>query len=172
MNQNRSTMSLTNLGLNPDYTVRILFVIFLYVPNISLLVLLRLMFFHQHKSNSKVVDYFQHFCVQFKFGIFYSNFNISFIFLCSIFWFVAHSFSNPWSLSYIMICCVQMGDIRQPFDSSGGDLDPGAFLWCLDGREPMIHELWCHRIYGLCHNFNPTENIDIPAGTTGEFVTK
>ena len=65
-----------------------------------------------------------------------------------------------------------MGDIWRPYDYGGGDPDPGAFIQCVDGREPMIHELWCHGIDGLCRKVHPTLRIEIPSRNIGEFVTK
>ena len=65
-----------------------------------------------------------------------------------------------------------MGDIRRNYDSGSGDPDPGAFLQCVNGREPMVHKFWCHRVDRLCREVFPTARIDIPAGTIIEFVTE
>ena len=35
----------------------------------------------------------------------------------------------------------------------------------------MIHKLWCHVIYGICHEVHPTARIDIPDVTIGEFFS-
>ena len=58
-----------------------------------------------------------------------------------------------------------MGDIRQHSDSGSRALDTGAFIQCVNDRDPMIHELWCHRIDRLCREVHLSARIDIPAGT-------
>ena len=65
-----------------------------------------------------------------------------------------------------------MGDIRQLSDSGSRDPYPSAFIQCVDGIDPMIHELWCHGIDGLCCEVHPTARIDISVGNTGELVTE
>ena len=65
-----------------------------------------------------------------------------------------------------------MGDIWRPSDSGSRALYPGAFIQYINGREPMIHELWCHGIDRLCREVHPAARIDIPAGTIRDYVTK
>ena len=65
-----------------------------------------------------------------------------------------------------------MGDIRQPSDSGGGDTYPSSFIQCNVGKDPNIHELWCHRVDGICFKVQPTAGIDIPAETIRQFVTE
>ena len=95
-----------------------------------------------------------------KFGIFHPNIKISFIVFFTVVWFVACSVSNRWSLSCRMILHTPMGAIQKPSDSGSRAPYPGAFILCVDGRDPMIHELWCHRIYGLCCEVRPTARTD------------
>ena len=65
-----------------------------------------------------------------------------------------------------------MGDIYLTSDSGSGAPYLGAFIQCVDSREPMIHELWCHGIDGICRKFRLTAPIEILYGTVGEFVTE
>ena len=65
-----------------------------------------------------------------------------------------------------------MGGIRQPYNYSSRYPDPGAFIQCVDGRDPMIHELWGHENDSICRKVQPTACIEIPAGTVGEFITE
>ena len=64
-----------------------------------------------------------------------------------------------------------MCDNQKLSDSGGRDTDPGALIQYLEGREPIIHELWCHGLEGLCHEFHPTARIDIPTVTVGGLIT-
>ena len=64
-----------------------------------------------------------------------------------------------------------MGDIWRPYDSGIGDPDPGTSILCVNGRDLIIHELWCRGISGLYREGHPTVRIDIPGGSIGEFVT-
>ena len=52
-----------------------------------------------------------------------------------------------------------------------GGPETGAFIQCINGREPQIHVLWCHGIDRICHKVLPYQRIEIPDGTVGEFVT-
>ena len=65
-----------------------------------------------------------------------------------------------------------MGDIQSPYDYGRGAPDPRIFIHCVNGREPMAHELWSHGLDGLSCNVNPTTRVDIPTGTFGEFITE
>ena len=56
-----------------------------------------------------------------------------------------------------------MGDIRRPYDYGSGDWYPGAFIQCIDGKEPMINKLWFHGIGFIYHEVQPTAHIEIPA---------
>ena len=64
-----------------------------------------------------------------------------------------------------------MGDIRRPYKYGRGSPYPGAFIQCVDGIEPMIHKLWCHRTDRIYREVHLTARVDIPAGTVGEFFT-
>ena len=65
-----------------------------------------------------------------------------------------------------------MGNIHRPSSSGGRGPDTGAFIQFVDGREPQIHELWCHVIGGICHKVHLYERIEILYGTFGKFVTE
>ena len=89
-----------------------------------------------------------------------------------IVWFLSHSVSNRCYLSYSMIRRYPMVDISRPSDYGSGAPEPGYFIQCIDGIEPMIQKSWCHRIGGICHEVHLTAHIEIPDGSFGEFVTK
>ena len=65
-----------------------------------------------------------------------------------------------------------MGDIWRHCGYGSRAPDPGAFIRCVDGRDPMIHEFCCHGIYGICLEVHPTGHIEIPAEYIGGFVTE
>ena len=138
-------MSLKNFDTNRGPLVRSIFVIFLYVLKSPLLVFLRLTFLNQQDSTP-----FNIFALELKFGISNPNLKIRFKVFFNIVLFVAHSISNRYSLSYSMIFRAPMSDIRRPSYYGSGAPDPGAFIQCVNIREPTIYELWCHGIDGLC----------------------
>ena len=64
-----------------------------------------------------------------------------------------------------------MGSIYRPSDYGCGSTDGTAFIQCVDGREPQIHEFWYLDLDGIIYNDYPTSHVEIPAGTVGDFVT-
>ena len=68
-----------------------------------------------------------------------------------------------------MILRNPIGGIWRPSDYGSRAEDPGAFIQYVDGREPVIHELWCHGVGRICHEVHPTARIEIPSGTIGDF---
>ena len=65
-----------------------------------------------------------------------------------------------------------MDTIFRPSNSGGRDSEIGDFIQCIDGIERQIHELWCHKIGGICCKLHPYARIEIKSGTVGEFVTE
>ena len=65
-----------------------------------------------------------------------------------------------------------MVDVRSPSNSNSGGPETGAFIQCVNGRKPQIHELWCWDIDGICHELHPAVRVEIPAGTVRESFTK
>ena len=64
-----------------------------------------------------------------------------------------------------------MGTINMPSDSGSGGTESTAFIQCIDGREPQIHELWYLGLDRISHKINPAAHVDVTAGIVGEFVT-
>ena len=64
-----------------------------------------------------------------------------------------------------------MGNIRRLYDSGIRGTETTAFIQCINGRDPQINELWCQYLDRICREVNTTSFVDIPAGTSGEFVT-
>ena len=161
-----------NLGLSTGPLVHTIFWLLLYVLKSRLLVFLRLMFCTNGSRIQRLSTIFNIFALKLKVRIFHPNLKICFIVFFTIVWFVAHIVSNHYYLSYIMIRCNTMVDIHRPSDSGSRDPDTGAFIQCVDGRDPMIHKLWCHRTDRLCCEVHPTAHIETPAGTTEFFFTE
>ena len=65
-----------------------------------------------------------------------------------------------------------MGSIRRPSDSSREGTKSVEFIWCVDGREPQIHEIWCLGYNGVTHEFHTTAQIYDVAETVGQFLTQ
>ena len=70
-----------------------------------------------------------------------------------------------------MIRRAPMGSIRRPLDSGDGSNEDTAIIKCVDGREPHIHELWFLGLENITHKLHPTVQVEVAAGTVGEFVT-
>ena len=64
-----------------------------------------------------------------------------------------------------------MGSIRRPYYSVSGGTDDIDFIQCVDGREPQLHEMWCLGLDNVTRKIHPTAQVDIGAGTMGEFTT-
>ena len=62
------------------------------------------------------------------------------------------------------------GGIQSPSDSSSGDPDPSIFIQCVNGREPMVDELWFHGLDGLSRDVHPTARVELPTGDVREFI--
>ena len=70
-----------------------------------------------------------------------------------------------------MIWHTLMGSIRQTSNPGSRSTEDTAFVQCVDGREPQIHELWCLGLDNITCEVHPTSRVEFPAGTVGEFVT-
>ena len=64
-----------------------------------------------------------------------------------------------------------MGSIRRPLDHVSGSTKDTAFIKCVDGREPPIHDVWNLGLYGTIREVHPTAQVEVPTGTVGYFVT-
>ena len=58
-----------------------------------------------------------------------------------------------------------------PSESGCRSTDGTAFIQCVDGREPQIHNFWYLDLDGIIHEDHPTAHVEVPAGTVGYFVT-
>ena len=154
-------MSLANLGLNWGPLVHNIFVIFLYVLKSPLLVLLRLTFSHQHKSNPKVVDLLQYCCARFE----VYNFHFKFKNQYYSFPFCGLTLHLQPLFFYNMLRRASMGGIRRPSNYDSGDLYPAVFIQCVSEREPMAREFWSHKMGGICCKVHPTVRVEMANGT-------
>ena len=64
-----------------------------------------------------------------------------------------------------------MGSIRKPSNPGSGSTEDTAFIQCVDGKEPHIHELWCLSLDKITREVHPTAQVEDIYGTAGEFVT-
>ena len=64
-----------------------------------------------------------------------------------------------------------MGTIYRPSYSGSGGTEATAFIQCINGREPQIHELWCLCLDRICRKVHSTAYVEVPAGTIRYFVT-
>ena len=77
-------------------------------------------------------NHFNIFALALKFRIFVPNFKISFI-VCL--YLVYHWVSNRYFLSYSILRCASMGDIRRPYYPGSGAPDPAVFIQHFNGRD-------------------------------------
>ena len=63
-----------------------------------------------------------------------------------------------------MLLYSTIGDIMLPSTSVSGDPDPIFFIQCVNGREPIAHELWCHGLEGLCREVHTEALVETPTG--------
>ena len=64
-----------------------------------------------------------------------------------------------------------MGSVRRPLYSGSDSTQVTSFIQCVDGQEPQMHEFWCLVLDGIIREGYPTMQVEITAGTVGEFVT-
>ena len=64
-----------------------------------------------------------------------------------------------------------MVSISWTSDSSSGATKGVEIIWCVDGQEPQMHEIWCLGFNGVTHEVHTTAQVDVRAGTVGNFTT-
>ena len=64
-----------------------------------------------------------------------------------------------------------MGSIRRLSYYGSGSTEGTAFIQCIYGTEPQIHELWCLGLDRIIRGVHPTAHVEFPDGTVGEFLT-
>ena len=70
-----------------------------------------------------------------------------------------------------MIWRAPMGKICRSSEYGSGGTDTTAFIQCVDGQEPQIHELWYLGLDGISHKFHHTARVKVTSGTVGDFGT-
>ena len=70
-----------------------------------------------------------------------------------------------------MIRRAPMGYICRPLDYGIGSTEANNFIQCVDDQEPQIHELWCLVLDKIICEVHPTAQVEVTAGTVGEFET-
>ena len=63
-----------------------------------------------------------------------------------------------------------MGSIRRSSSPSSGSNRDTAFIQCVDGRDPHIHELWYLGLDNITCKVHPTARLEVISGTVVEFV--
>ena len=64
-----------------------------------------------------------------------------------------------------------MGSICWPSNTGSGSTKDNAFIQCVDGWDPQIHEVWVLGLDGIICEFHPTAQVEFFAGTVRYFVT-
>ena len=64
-----------------------------------------------------------------------------------------------------------MGSIRRPSNSGSIGTKGIEFIRCVDGHEPQIHKIWCLGYDGVTLEVHLTAQIEVCAGTVGQFMT-
>ena len=85
-----------------------------------------------------------------------------------------------WICPVRSICCSSTNNMatRDPVGSmrwksnfgSGGEYRP-KFIYCVDRKQPQIHEIWTFREYGVTHEVFLTAQVYVGAGFVSEFST-
>ena len=63
-----------------------------------------------------------------------------------------------------------MGSIHWPLNPGSSSTKDTAFIQCVDGGEPQIHEVWSMGLDGITHEVHPTARLEFIAGTVVQFV--
>ena len=63
-----------------------------------------------------------------------------------------------------------MGSIGRPLNPGSGSTEDTAFMKCVDGWEPQIHELWCLGLDYITPKFHPTALVEVVSGIMGDFT--
>ena len=61
--------------------------------------------------------------------------------------------------------------IRQPSCYGSGNEDRPKFIWCVDGLQPQIHEIWTFSEDGVTHEVHPKKQVAVRTGFIVEFAT-
>ena len=64
-----------------------------------------------------------------------------------------------------------MGSIRRPSNTDIRVTKDTAFIQCVDGKDPHIHEVWILGLDEIICEVHPTVQVEVPAVTVREFVT-
>ena len=64
-----------------------------------------------------------------------------------------------------------MGTIHRPWYSGSGGTEAADFIQCINGKEPLIHELWCLGLNVISRKVHPTARVEVPDGSVRERVT-
>ena len=64
-----------------------------------------------------------------------------------------------------------MVSIRRPLNPGIRSTKDTAFIQCVYGREPHIHEFWSLILDGIILKFHPKACVEVISRTVGEFVT-
>ena len=162
-NHNRSTTSLKNSGLNKCLLVRTIIVIFFVCWRVCSCSFCVWHFWTNTSLNQRWSTRFNTFMLTLKFGIFARNFKISFAVFISIDFLCLYnhcylSYSTPRRNPVVSIWLHYNGTWTRA-------LDPSILIQYVNVREPMVSELWSHRLDGLCRDVHPTAQVYIPPGT-------
>ena len=101
--------------------------------------------------------------------IFPPNFKINFIAIFLVWPFQTHS--NHCCFAKNMIRRRPMLSVRRNSDHGSGGTKDTKFIWCDDGREPQIHELWCLGLDNITREAHPTAQVGVGAGPVWDFTT-
>ena len=64
-----------------------------------------------------------------------------------------------------------MGTTHRPLDYGSGGTEAPAFIQCINGWEPQIHEMWCLGLYSIRREVHPTLCVEVTPGTVRYFMT-
>ena len=64
-----------------------------------------------------------------------------------------------------------MGPMYWPSDSGRWGTKGVELIQCVDGRVPQILKVWSIGSNGMLREVRPTEQVDVSAGTVGQFLT-
>ena len=70
-----------------------------------------------------------------------------------------------------MVRRATMSTIRIPSDSGSAGDEATAFIQCINGPVPQIHELWCLGLERIICEVHATLRVEVTVETVGEFVT-
>ena len=60
--------------------------------------------------------------------------------------------------------------IDRPYDSGSRYSEGPKFIWCVDGLEPQIHEVWDFSEDVVSRKVFPTAQVDVGTGVVREFL--